>query len=139
MKVRDAMHQGATWCPPDAPLNDIARKMRDEDIGAVPICENEKLIGMVTDRDIAVRGLADGRDVNSLCARDIMTAKVIYCTCEEDVDDAAHLMEQNEIRRLPVVDDNNRLCGMLSLGDIADCAGRSLTGEVMSAVAHHHP
>ena len=139
MRVKEVMHAGVTCVGPDAPLAELARMMRDEDIGAIPICENDRLVGMVTDRDITCRGLADGRDVNSLCARDVMSGPIIYCMAEEEVEDAVRLMEEKQIRRLPVINDQKRMVGMLALGDIADCAGRELSGEVLSHVADHHP
>ena len=76
MQVRDAMHAGVTWVGPETSINELARKMRDEDIGAIPIGENDRLIGMVTDRDIALRCFADGRDVDSMTARDVMTSPI---------------------------------------------------------------
>ena len=138
MKVRDAMHAGVTCVGPETSLADIARMMRDQDIGAIPICDNDRLAGMVTDRDIACRGLADGRDVNTLCARDVMSKPIIYCTAEEEVEDAVRLMETKQIRRLPVIDGQKRMVGMLALGDIATCTNRALSGEVLSHVAEHH-
>src|SRR3546814_3567426 len=74
MNVKQAMHAGVDWCAPDTPLSDIARVMRDADVGAVPIGENDRLIGMVTDRDIVCRGCADGRDPTAMTARDVMTS-----------------------------------------------------------------
>lgn len=137
-KVRDAMHRGTEWCNPDTSLTEIAKLMRDQDIGAVPIGENDRLVGMVTDRDIVCRGLADGRDCGSMKARDVMTAGIVYCRAEEDIEDAIHLMEDKKIRRLPVIDKNKRMVGILSLGDISHGAGRELTGELAAAVSAHH-
>jgi CBS domain-containing protein len=138
MKVREAMHQGVTWESPDCSVRDLARKMRDEGIGSIPIGENDRLIGMVTDRDIAIKALADGKDVSAMTARDVLTGPILYCRADEDVDDAARLMETHQVRRLPVIDENKRMVGMLSLGDIASCATRELTGEVTQMVAEHH-
>jgi CBS domain-containing protein len=132
------MHAGVTCVGPDTPLAELARMMRDEDIGAIPICDNDRLVGMVTDRDITCRGLADGRDVNGLCARDVMSKPIIYCMAEEEVEDAVRLMEERQIRRLPVINDQKRMVGMLALGDIASCTNMSLSGEVLSRVAEHH-
>jgi CBS domain-containing protein len=139
MKVRDAMHQGVTWVEPDTNIKELARMMRDEDIGSIPVGENDRLVGMVTDRDIVCKGLADGKDVSSLTARDVMTGPIVYCRADEEVDDAVRIMEEHEIRRLPVINEDKRMVGMLSMGDIADCASRDLTAEVMRAVADHHP
>ena len=112
--------------------------MRDEDIGAIPIGENDRLIGMVTDRDIVVKGLIDGIDVATLTARDVMTGPILYCRANEDVEDAVRLMEEHEVRRLPVIDENKRMVGILALGDISSHAGRELSGEVIQAVSEHH-
>ncbi|WP_332692921.1 CBS domain-containing protein [Devosia sp.] len=138
MQVREAMHTGVTWVGPHTSINELARKMRDEDIGAIPIGENDRLIGMVTDRDIALRGLADGRDTQALTARDVMTSPIIYCRTDEEIGDAVRIMEDKAIRRLPVINEQKRLVGMLALGDIADCAPRDMSAEVMQAVSAHH-
>jgi CBS domain-containing protein len=113
--------------------------MRDEDIGAIPIGENDRLVGMVTDRDIAIRALADGRDIESLTAREVMSSPIIYCRTEQDLDDAARIMETEQVRRLPMIGENKRMVGMLSLGDVASMAKHELSGEVAEAVAEHHP
>lgn len=138
MKVKDAMHGGVTWVDPGTPVSEIAKKMRDEDIGAIPVGENDRLIGMVTDRDIACRAVADGRDWSTLTARNVMTNKIIYCRSDEELEDAVRLMESNKIRRLPVINDKKRMVGMLSLGDLSQRAAESLSGEVIRAVSGHH-
>jgi CBS domain-containing protein len=138
MKVKDVMHGGVAWVSPDAPLPKIAAIMRKEDVGAVPVGENDRLIGMVTDRDIALRGLSNGRDPLKMTAREVMTGPITYCLAEEDVEDAVRLMEQKKIRRLPVIGSNKRMVGMLSLGDVAAIASTSLCNETMRAVSAHH-
>jgi CBS domain-containing protein len=138
MKVKDMMHKGAECVAPNAKLQAIAKKMRDHDIGAIPVCEDGRPIGMVTDRDIAIRGLADGKDISALEARDVMTRDVIFCRDTEDAEDALRIMENNKIRRLPVLNDAEKLVGMVSLGDISHALSRELTGEVTKAVSAHH-
>ena len=138
MKVRDAMHAGATWVGPETPVSELARIMRDEDIGSIPIGENDRLIGMVTDRDIVIKGLIDGIDVATLTARDVMSGPILYCRADEEVEDAVRLMEEHEVRRLPVIDENKRMVGILALGDISSFAGRDIAGEVIKAVSEHH-
>jgi CBS domain-containing protein len=138
MKVKDVMHRGVEWVEPQTPITEIARKMRDEDIGAVPVGENDRLVGMVTDRDIVTRGLARVRNCMELVARDVMTKPIVYARADEDVEDALHVMVKNQIRRLPVIDENKRMAGILSLGDISEKAGRDLAGEVMRSVSAHH-
>lgn len=138
MQVKDAMHADALWREPTTSVTDIAKLMKKEDIGCVPIGENDRLIGMVTDRDITVRGVANGGDLTSQTARDVMTKDIVYCTENEDIADAVHLMENKKLRRLPVINDEKRLVGMLSLGDVAHAASQNLSGELTKAVSAHH-
>jgi CBS domain-containing protein len=138
MKVKEVMHQGAEWVSPETALSDVAQRMRDLDIGAIPIGENDRLIGMVTDRDIACRGVANGHDVSKLTARDVMSKGVFYCNDAEDLEDALRIMEQKQVRRLPVINDKKRMVGMLSIGDVGDAASHELTGEVVASVSAHH-
>jgi len=138
MKVKDAMHKGVEWVGPDTPVSEVAKRMRDKDIGAIPVGENDRLVGMVTDRDIACRAVANGKDLSKTSARDVMTKGIVYCRDSEELDDALRIMEQRKLRRLPVINDRKRMVGMLSLGDVAHSATHELTGEVVSAVAAHH-
>ena len=139
MEIAKIMHAPAEWVEADTPVAEVARRMKDEDIGAVPVGRDDRLIGMVTDRDLALRVLGEGRDPTTTTAEQVMTAGVVWCLTTQTVEDAAHMMEQKKIRRLPVIDENKRLVGMLSLGDIADAMPRQLLGEVVTAVADHHP
>ena len=138
MKVKDVMHRGVEWVEPETPITEIARKMLNEDIGAVPVGENDRLVGMVTDRDIVTRGLARVKNYLDLVAKDVMSKPIVYARADEDVEDALHIMVKNQIRRLPVIDENKRMTGMLTLGDISEKAGRDLAGEVMRSVSAHH-
>ncbi len=138
MKVKDVMHRGVEWVEPETPITEIARKMLNEDIGAVPVGENDRLVGMVTDRDIVTRGLARVKNYLELVAKDVMSKPIVYARADEDVEDALHIMVKNQIRRLPVIDENKRMTGMLTLGDISEKAGRDLAGEVMRSVSAHH-
>jgi CBS domain-containing protein len=138
MKIKDAMHKGAEWVAPATSVYDIAKKMRDLDIGAIPVGDNDRLIGMVTDRDIACRGVANERDCAKLTALDVMSKGIIFCRDTEELEDALRIMEQKQVRRLPVINDQKRMVGMLSLGDISHAASHELSGEVMAAVSAHH-
>ena len=138
MKVKNAMHKGAEWVSPDTPITQIAKKMSDLDVGSIPVGENDKLIGMVTDRDITCRGVANGKDLSKLTARDVMTKGIVYCRDGEELDDALRIMESKKIRRLPVIDEKKRMVGMLSLGDVSHSASHELSGELMAAVSSHH-
>lgn len=137
MKVRDAMHEGVFCVDADASVREIARNMKQQDIGAVPVRSAGGLVGMVTDRDIACRGLGDGADIDHLKARDVMTKGAICCLANDDLDDAVAVMEGQKIRRLPVMD-HEQLVGMLSLGDVSRAASRKLSGEVLKSVSGHH-
>lgn len=138
MKVKDAMHRGVTWVGPETRVTELARIMRDEDIGSIPIGENDRLIGMVTDRDIAIKAFADSKDADTMTARDVMTGPILYCRTDEDIEDAVHLMETRQVRRLPVIDQNKRMVGILSLGDVAATGKIELTGEMTHQVSQHH-
>ena len=138
MKVKDAMHAGTEWLPPSTSLVEIAKRMRDKDIGCVPIGDSDRLVGMVTDRDIACRAVASGGDIGKLTARDVMTKTIIYCRESEELSDAVRIMQQKQVRRLPVINDQKRLVGMLSLGDLSHSLPRDKTGDVMAAVSAHH-
>jgi CBS domain-containing protein len=137
MKVKDAMHAGTEWLPPSTPLVEIAKRMRDKDIGCVPIGDNDRLVGMVTDRDITLRAVAAGGDYTKMTARDVMTKSIIFCRETEELADAVRIMEQKQVRRLPVINDQKRLVGMLSIGDISH-KSREMSAEVMAAVSAHH-
>jgi CBS domain-containing protein len=138
MKVRNVMHKGAAWVSPDEPIAKVAAVMRSEDVGAVPVGENDRLIGMVTDRDIALRGFAEGCDPLQMTARDVMTGPITYCLADEDIEDAVRLMEMKQIRRLPVIDKKKRMIGMLSLGDVAALTPPAICTETLRAVSAHH-
>lgn len=138
MQVKEAMHPGVEWVEPDAPILAVAQKMRDLDVGAIPVCEKDKLVGIVTDRDITCRAVAKDADLSKLTAGDVMTEGVVYCRDTEELDDAIRIMEDKKIRRMPAIDDEKRMVGMLSLGDVSHAASQQLTGEVLKAVSDHH-
>ena len=136
--VKSAMHKGAEWVGPQASVAEIAKKMRELDVGSIPVGENDRLIGMVTDRDITCRGVGNGRDVNKLTARDVMTKGIVYCRDRDSLDEALGIMESKQIRRLPVIDDNKRMVGILSFGDISHAAPARQAGELVAACSAHH-
>jgi predicted transcriptional regulator len=138
MKVNEMMHKGVEWVAAETPVAMLAKKMMQHDIGAIPVGENDRLIGMVTDRDITVRAVANGKDISKLTARDVMTKGMIYCQDSQEVNDAVRIMESKKIRRLPVLDENKRMVGMLSLGDVSHTASHEIAAEVMKAVSAHH-
>ncbi len=138
MKVKEAMHKGVQWVAPDLPLPDIAKQMQKYDVGAIPVGQNDRLVGMVTDRDITLRGVARGKNPSELTAKDVMTKGIIWCHDTDSVDDAARLMESKKVRRLPVIDANKRMVGMISLGDISHAASQKIAAELTKAVSAHH-
>jgi CBS domain-containing protein len=138
MKAKSAMHKGVEWVSPDTPVTAIAKKMLEQDIGAIPVGENDRLIGMVTDRDITCRAVANGRDVSSLTARDVMTEGIVWCRDSDEVNDAAQIMQTKQVRRLPVIDKNKRMVGMLSLGDVSHVASQRTAAAVARGVSAHH-
>jgi CBS domain-containing protein len=138
MQVKEAMHTGVEWVEPDTLVLTIAKKMRDLDIGAILVCEKDHLVGMITDRDITCRAVAKGTDLSKLTAGDVMTKDVIYCRDTEDLQDAIHIMEDKQIRRIPAIDEDKRMVGMLSLGDVSHAASQQIAGEVIKAVSDHH-
>lgn len=138
MKVKEAMHKNVQWCAPTTTVATLANIMKAEDIGSIPIGENDKLIGMVTDRDIALRGVANGGNMSKKTAKDVMSEGIIYCRENESIEDAIHLMEDKQVRRLPVINDKHRMVGILSLGDVSHAVDQNLSGELVKAVTGHH-
>jgi len=139
MKVKEVMHKGVDWVSPDTPVTELSKLMCDHDIGSIPIGEDDRLIGMVTDRDIVCKGLArDGFNLSRAMARDVMTNDIHCCREDDDLAKALRHMEELKIRRLPVINKSKRMVGMLSLGDISHMApGDLLTKTVKSVSAHH--
>lgn len=138
MQVKDMMHKGVTCLSPDATVKAIAMKMKELDVGAIPIAKDGQLAGMITDRDIAIRCVANGKDLSKITAKDVMTSGVVCCRDTEKVEDAVRIMESKKIRRLPVLDEAKRMVGMVSLGDISHALSQDITGEVTKAVSAHH-
>jgi CBS domain-containing protein len=139
MKVKEAMHRGVDWVAPDTPITAIAKLMREHDIGAIPIGENDRLVGMVTDRDIVCKGLAEnGFDVERATAREVMTPGIHCCGEDDDLGKAVRHMESLQLRRLPVINKSKRMVGMLALGDISRLASGDLLSECVKNVSAHH-
>ncbi|MBL8269136.1 CBS domain-containing protein [Steroidobacter sp.] len=133
MKIRDAMTRDVRMVRPDQPIREAAHLMAELDIGALPVQDNDRLVGMITDRDIAVRAVAEGRDADTQIS-EVMTNEIKYCYEDQTVDEVTRNMGEQRLRRLPVLDRNKRLVGILSLGDLAiddeasDEAGEALGG-----------
>jgi CBS domain-containing protein len=132
MKVSEVMTRDVQTVRPDQPVQQAATFMLNADAGSIPVTEGERLIGMITDRDIAVRGVAKGHGPDTP-VRDLMTNDIVCARVDEDVEDAASKMSEAQVRRLPVIDDQERLCGIVSLGDLSretdtECAAEALEG-----------
>lgn len=121
---------------PGQPVIEAAQVMEKLDIGMLPVCENDRLIGTVTDRDIAIRAVARGLDPRRTPVREVMTADLIYCLEDETIEEACRIMENHQIRRVPVLNEEKRLVGIVSLGDVAvRTKSELLAGEVLTQVS----
>jgi len=119
MRIKDVMTPGAECIRPEASLQEAAGRMQTLDVGSLPVCENDRLVGMVTDRDITVRATAGACDPCGTHVRDVMTPDIVYCFEDQDVSEASRIMEDHQIRRLVVLNRDKRLVGFVSLGDLA--------------------
>ncbi len=136
MQVKEIMTREVEVIHADSTLEEAAKKMKDLDIGPLPVCENDRLVGMLTDRDIAVRSTAQGEDPTRDRVRDVMTPEVIYCFEDQDVAVAAQLMKKKQVRRLLVLNRDKRLVGILSLDDLAVKTGDEVvSGNTLEGVA----
>src|SRR3954468_16753400 len=136
MRVNEVMTRGVECARPDATLQEAAARMKSLDIGTLPVCDNDRLVGMVTDRDITVRATAEGEAPTDVRVRDVMTPAVIYCFEDALVGDATLLMQQKQVRRLLVLNRDKRLVGIVSLGDLAvDTRDEKLAGATLEAVS----
>ena len=136
MKVQEIMTKEVELVHPDDSLMEAARKMRVRDIGFLPVCDGDRLVGAVTDRDLALRGVAEGIDPKTSLGRDLITSPIVYCFDNDSVEDTAKLMEQHQIRRVVVVSHKDkRLVGVVSLGDIARNGTKTTSAEVLQSVS----
>ena len=133
-QIKDVMSPNYKWMAPDSPVAQVAQAMRDMDVGFMPLAENDKMIGMVTDRDITVRAIAEGKDPSNTPARDVMTPKTYYCYDDQDVEEVCNNMGEIQVRRLPVVNRDKRLVGIVSLGDLAQSASRPNVGQTQQQI-----
>ena len=137
MKIKDVMTHDVRFVSPDTPLTEIARQMRDDDIGAVPVVENDRMIGMVTDRDIVVRCVATG-SIDGATARMAMSPRVLYCYEDQSVNEILDNMAKEQVRRMPVVNRDKRLVGVVSIGDLSRKAQRK-AGESLKEISQSAP
>ena len=136
MKVSEIMTTDFQLIDSTSYLIDAAKKMKSLNVGFLPVREGTRLIGLLTDRDIVIRGLAEGRDPRSTQVKDVISSDIIYCFEDDSIEDAARLMEDNQVRRLIVVDHDQTPVGILSIGDIAVKSGQEeLAAEVLERVS----
>lgn len=137
MQVRDCMTTDVKIINPDMNLREAAGLMREQDTGFLPVGENDRLVGSLTDRDIAVRAVCEGKDPNTATVRETMSEHIVYCFDDQDTGEAANLMSEKQIRRLAVLNHDKRLVGILSLGDIAERAsGGGAAEHALEGVSH---
>ena len=134
MRVADCMSRDVRIANPDETIQHAARTMAAIDAGVLPVGENDRLVGMITDRDIAVRAVAEGKGPE-VKVRDIMSAEVKYCFESQDIDDVLKNMGEIQVRRLPVLDEDKRLVGILSLTDATAGGGTRHVGEALQGIA----
>ena len=132
--VKDAMTSDVKTAAPTQSLTDVARLMKQEDVGSIPVVDGERLVGVVTDRDIVVRGIADGSDPHAVKAGDIASRDVVTVRPDDALDEALRLMGQHQVRRLPVVDDG-QLVGVVAQADVAQEAKEKDVGHVVEEIS----
>ncbi len=134
MRVNEVMTRNVRVASPKDTIREAARIMAQIDAGVVPVGENDRLVGMLTDRDIAVRAVAEGKGPDTTVG-EVMTPDVQYCFDDEDIDEVCQNLCDQQIRRIPVVNRQKRLVGILSLGDLALSGGNGATGETLAAIS----
>ena len=136
MKVDAAMTPEVRLVKPDQTIREAAQLMAEIDAGAIPVTENDRLVGMITDRDIAIRAVAQGKSPDTRI-RDVMSTGILYCFDDQELDDVARNMGKNQVRRLPVINRDKRLVGILALGDLASNEDAKAVGRTVSQVSEH--
>ena len=135
-KIKDIMTSDVHVILPECNIQEAAQKMLNLDVGALPVCDGEKILGIVTDRDITLRAVALGRDIQNAKAREIMSSPIVYCFENQDIEEVSRIMEVQQIRRLVVLSQEKKLVGIVSLGDVAVKTGRDdLAGEILEKVS----
>ena len=134
-QIKQFMTTNVEYIDPKTTLKEAAETMRAKDIGALPVGENDRLIGMLTDRDITVRGVADGKDPVKTTVKDAMTEKIVYCQEDQDVAEVTKMMRDKQIRRVVVLNGDKRMVGICSLGDIAIKHESGEAGETLAGVS----
>jgi CBS domain-containing protein len=134
-KIRDVMTQNPRTIEPRTPIVEAARLMRDEDVGPAPIVEGERVVGILTDRDIVLRVIAEGKDPQSTTAGEVASKQLVTVDPEQTLEEAARLMSEHQIRRLPVCEEDGRLVGIVAQADVAIAASDEKTGRVVERIS----
>jgi CBS domain-containing protein len=135
MKLKEIMTKLVETVAPDIPIQEAANRMRSLDVGVLPVFKGDRLVGMLTDRDLTIRAIAEGKDPKTTTVQEAMTADVAYCFEDQDVEEAGRIMKENQIRRLPVLNRDKLLVGIVSLGDLATRADEKRAGETLEKVS----
>jgi CBS domain-containing protein len=133
--IRDLMTSNPTTIEPDKTVVDAAKLMRDEDAGLIPVVEGQKLIATITDRDITIRVVAEGKDATSTSVRDAASTRIVTVDPDQNLDEALQLMAKNQVRRLPVVEEDGKLVGIVAQADVAKHTSDEKTGEVVEEIS----
>ncbi len=133
--VRDAMTGNPRVIGRDSTVVEAAKMMREEDVGVVPIVDGDKLVGTLTDRDIAIRVVAEGKDPNTTKAEEVASREIVTIDPQQDLDEALRLMARHQVRRLPVVEEDGKLVGIVAQADIAKHATDEQTGELVEEIS----
>lgn len=137
MKVSDIMTREVEIAAPTDPLRQVARTMAERDIGSMPVCDGRKIQGMITDRDIVIRAVAKGLDASASAAL-VMTTNIEYCFEDDDLSEVCSRMSDRQVRRLPVVDRDKNLVGIVALGDLALSNKDKVAGETLQQISQPH-
>ena len=135
MRLKDVMTTQVEVVQPDASIQEAAEKMRSLDVGALPVCDGPRLIGMITDRDITIRATAQARDAESTLVRDVLSPELVYAFEDQDLEEAEQLMQEKQIRRLPVLSRDQQLVGIVALADVAAEGGKKEVSRTVQAVS----
>jgi CBS domain-containing protein len=133
--IRDTMTSNPRTVDTSTPVAEAARLMRSEDVGSLPIVEGDRLVGMVTDRDITLRVVAEGKDPQSTSVGDVASRDIVSVDPQQDLDEALRLMAQHQVRRLPVVEEDGRLVGIVAQADVAQKGADEKTGQVVEEIS----
>ncbi|MEQ9609246.1 MAG: CBS domain-containing protein [Kiloniellaceae bacterium] len=139
MQIKDVMTRQVDLVEPDLPIAEAARLMKQQDIGALPIGQGDKLVGMITDRDIVVRAVAENRDPGATPVRDAMSDRLFYCFDDQETGEVAANMGEQQIRRLPVMNRDKRLVGIVSLGDLSTSGAEKAAAVALGEISAPAP